>query len=75
MDLSEIIEEFLTHKLKQAAFVLEKPSDLVELTAAGLEIESLSMSKVPWRKSAAFSTVFCMHFRQKDWYARIGEVY
>lgn len=52
VELRKIIEEFLTHKLKQAAFVLEKPSDLVELTAAGLEIENLSVSKVPWRKSA-----------------------
>lgn len=55
IELRRIIEEFLKNKLAQAAFVLKGPGDLLELTAAGLEIERISMPKVPRRGNAGLT--------------------
>lgn len=55
IELRRIIEEFLKNKLVQAAFVLKGPGNLLELTAAGLGIERISMPKVPRRGNAGLT--------------------
>lgn len=53
LELRRVIDDFLTHKFRQASFVLKEPGDLVALTEAGLGITSLSIPRVPrsWKVS------------------------